>query len=48
MDDSNYNNIDPSDPSLTNIDNDNFVGINVSAISGDTTEAGGQATFTVV
>jgi len=46
--DSNYEGINPSDPLLTNIDNDNFVGINVSTISGNTTEAGGQATFTVV
>jgi len=46
--DGNYDGINPSDPSLTNIDNDNFVGINVSAISGNTTEAGGQATFTIV
>ncbi len=46
--DANYNGIDPSDPSLINVDNDNFVGINVSAISGDTTESGGEATFTIV
>ncbi|MBA7527623.1 hypothetical protein ES705_19799 [subsurface metagenome] len=46
--DGKYNGIDPSDPSLINVDNDNSVGINVSAISRDTTEAGGQATFTIV
>ncbi|MEZ6129934.1 MAG: peptidoglycan DD-metalloendopeptidase family protein [Planctomycetaceae bacterium] len=33
--------------SVTNVDNDS-VGITVSAISGDTTESGGTATFTVV
>jgi hypothetical protein len=43
-----YDGINPSDLSLINIDDDNFVGINVSAINGDTTEAGGQATFSVV
>ncbi|MEZ6129925.1 MAG: hypothetical protein R3C59_14680 [Planctomycetaceae bacterium] len=32
---------------ITNVDNDN-VGVTVSAISGDTTESGGTATFTVV
>ena len=46
--DANYDGINPSDPSLINVDNDNSVGINVSAISGDTNEAGGQATFTIV
>jgi hypothetical protein len=46
--DPNYNGIDPTDPALNNVDNDYFVSISVGAISGDTTEAGGQATFTVV
>ncbi len=35
------------DVSVTNLDNDG-PGVSVSAISGDTTEAGGQATFSVV
>ncbi|QDG51927.1 hypothetical protein FIV42_14615 [Persicimonas caeni] len=42
-----YAAISPQNVSLTNTDNDT-AGIEVSAISGDTTEAGGQATFTVV
>ena len=46
--DANYSGIDPSDPSFINVDNDNFVGINIGAISSDTTEAGGQAVFTIV
>ena len=40
-----YNGQDASDLSLTNVDNDG-VGFVVSAISNDTTEAGGTATFT--
>jgi hypothetical protein len=41
-----YSGINPADILATNIDNEspNFI---VSSISGDTTEAGGQATFTV-
>ena len=46
-DDANYNGIAAGDVSVTNLDNDG-PGVIVSAISGDTTEAGGQATFTVV
>ena len=42
-----YNAIDPADVAVTNIDNDN-AGITVTAISGNTTESGGTATFTVV
>ena len=46
--DGNYNGIDPSDVSVTNIDN-NTVGIIVNPSSGlTTTEAGGTATFAVV
>ena len=45
--DGNYNGINPSDVSVTNEDNDTS-GITPSAISGNTTEAGGTATFTVV
>ncbi len=45
--DGNYNGINAADVSVTNADND-ASGITVSAISGDTTEAGGTATFTVV
>ena len=44
-DDANYNNLAAADVSVTNLDNDG-PGVIVSAISGDTTEAGGQATFT--
>ncbi|MGK5094255.1 M6 family metalloprotease domain-containing protein, partial [Deltaproteobacteria bacterium TL4] len=44
--DLNYNNLNPNDLSLTNIDNDT-VGITVSAISGHTTESGGTASFTI-
>jgi hypothetical protein len=44
--DGNYNNLNPSDVSVTNTDNDTS-GFTVSAISGNTTEAGGTATFTV-
>ncbi|MEZ6129931.1 MAG: hypothetical protein R3C59_14710 [Planctomycetaceae bacterium] len=42
-----YNGLDANDVSVTNVDNDS-VGVTVSAISGDTTESGGTATFTVV
>ncbi len=42
-----YAAITPANVDVTNVDNDS-AGITVSAISGDTTEAGGQATFTVV
>ena len=45
--DANYNGLDPADVSVTNTDNDT-AGVTVSAISGDTAEAGGTATFTVV
>jgi hypothetical protein len=41
-----YNGLDPADVSVMNIDDD-VAGFDVSAISGDTTEAGGTATFTV-
>ncbi len=46
-DDVSYNNINPNNVSVTNEDNDT-AGFTVSAISGNTTEAGGTATFTVV
>lgn len=42
-----YDLADPSDVVVTNTDNDTS-GITVSALSGNTTEAGGAATFTVV
>ena len=42
-----YDTVDPSDVAVTNTDNDT-AGVTVSAISGNTTEAGGTATFTVV
>jgi hypothetical protein len=45
--DGNYNNQNPADVPVTNQDDDT-AGITVSAISGNTTEAGGIATFTVV
>jgi hypothetical protein len=45
--DNTYDSIDPDDVSVTNTDNDT-AGVTVSAISGNTTEAGGTATFTVV
>ncbi len=44
--DSNYNALDPADVSVTNTD-DETGGITVSSISGNTTESGGTATFTV-
>ena len=45
--DVNYSGLNAADVALTNTDNDT-AGISVSAISGNTTEAGGTATFTVV
>lgn len=45
--DGNYNGLDPVDVSVTNEDDDS-PGVSVSPISGNTTEAGGTATFTVV
>ncbi len=45
--DATYAAITPADVTLTNTDDDS-AGIAVSAVSGRTTEAGGQATFTVV
>jgi hypothetical protein len=45
--DNDYNQLDPGDINATNTDNDT-AGITVSPISGNTTEAGGTATFTVV
>ncbi len=45
--DTNYNGLDPADVTVTNEDNDG-VGISVSAISGNTTEDGTTATFTIV
>ncbi|MFC1670271.1 hypothetical protein ACFL20_07740, partial [Spirochaetota bacterium] len=45
--DADYNGVDPGDVSVTNIDNDS-AGVTVSPISGDTAEAGVQATFTIV
>lgn len=42
-----YAAIRPTSVSATNVDNDS-AGVTVGVISGDTTEAGGQATFTVV
>ncbi|MEG4216575.1 DUF4347 domain-containing protein, partial [Microcoleus sp. Pol14C6] len=44
--DTNYNGFNPTDVPVTNTDNDT-AGFTVSAISGNTTEAGGKATFTV-
>ena len=45
--DGNYSALDPADVSVTN-DNDDTAGFTVSAISGNTTESGTTATFTVV
>ena len=45
--DGNYSGLNPADVSVTNDDND-AVGITVSSISGNTTEAGGTSTFTIV
>jgi len=44
--DTNYNTLDPSDVSVTNTDDDT-PGFTVSAASGQTSEAGAQATFSV-
>ncbi|MDX1679244.1 MAG: InlB B-repeat-containing protein [Akkermansiaceae bacterium] len=44
--DGNYNGLNPADVSVTNLDND-FPGFLVSAISANTTENGGTATFTI-
>ena len=44
--DGNYNGLDPSDVSVTNIDDDS-PGFIISEISGNTSEEGGTATFTV-
>jgi len=41
-----YQNLDPADVNVTNIDNDS-PGFDVSPVSGNTTEAGGSASFTV-
>ncbi len=43
---SDYNGLDPADVSVVNVDNDS-AGVSVGLISGNTTEAGGTATFTV-
>ncbi|MFC1607454.1 InlB B-repeat-containing protein [Candidatus Latescibacterota bacterium] len=45
-DDMSYDGMDPGDVSFTNTDDDE-VGFIITAISGNTTEAGGTATFTV-
>ena len=45
--DANYNNANPNDVAVTNTDND-VAGFTISASSGNTSEAGGSATFTVV
>jgi uncharacterized repeat protein (TIGR01451 family) len=45
--DGNYNNLNAANVAVTNLDDDT-AGIAVSAISGNTTEAGGTATFTIV
>ena len=45
--DANYSGLDAADVAVTNLDNDT-AGITVGAISRDTTEAGGTATFTMV
>jgi hypothetical protein len=44
--DTTYNGIDVADVTITNVDDDG-AGFTVSPISGDTTESGGTATFTV-
>ncbi|MGK5091250.1 Calx-beta domain-containing protein [Deltaproteobacteria bacterium TL4] len=44
--DINYNNLNPKDMELTNTDNDS-AGFTISSVSGNTTETGGTATFTV-
>jgi len=45
-DDADYDQQDPADVGITNIDNDT-AGFMVSSISGNSTEAGGTATFTI-
>jgi hypothetical protein len=45
--DASYNGLAAADVSITNTDNET-AGITISPLSGPTTEAGGQATFTVV
>jgi len=45
--DASYDGVDPMDASVTNTD-DETAGVTVGDVSGDTTEAGGTATFTVV
>jgi len=45
--DARYDGLDAADVSVTNVDDDT-AGITVSAISGNTTESGGTATFSVV
>jgi hypothetical protein len=45
--DNNYKGMNPDDVTLLNVDDD-VAGIQVSLISGPTTEAGGSATFTIV
>lgn len=45
--DGNYNTLNPPDVTVTNVDDDS-PGITVSNVSSDTTEDGGQATFSVV
>jgi hypothetical protein len=45
--DANYSGMNAADVAVTNVDNDT-AGVSVSAISGNTTEAGGAATFSVV
>lgn len=45
--DGHYNTVNPSDVSVTNTDND-IAGITVGAASGNTSESGGTANFTVV
>jgi hypothetical protein len=44
--DTNYNGVNPADVAVTNTDNDT-AGFTISAISGNTTEAGGTATFSI-
>nr|WP_242030648.1 Calx-beta domain-containing protein [Coleofasciculus sp. FACHB-501] len=44
--DANYNQLNPGDVAVTNIDND-AAGFTITPISGNTTEAGGTANFTV-
>ncbi len=46
-DDANYDGLDPADVAIVNTDNDS-PGISVSAVSGDTSEAGDTAEFTIV